>query len=183
MIAGSSLSIRSILTPLPGARWRKGAALTAEARAGRRRRPLPHRYASALGSAALLVACCGSVRADLKLCNSTSSRIGVAIGYQDGNGWATEGWWNIASQTCETLLKGTLTSRFYYVHAVDYDRGGEWAGKNNMCTSDKTFTIRGVQDCQRRGFSPTGFFEVDTNDAKDWTIRLTDPGETAARSK
>ena len=51
--------------------------------------------------------------ADLKLCNSTASRIGVAIGYQDKEGWATEGWWNIASQTCETLLKGALPSRFY----------------------------------------------------------------------
>ncbi len=118
--------------------------------------------------------------ADLKLCNATSSRIGIAIGYQDGKGWATEGWWNVSSQTCETLLKGTLASRFYYVHAVDYDRGGEWAGTNAMCTTDKTFTIRGNQDCPKRGYKRTGFFEVDTNDAKDWTIRLTDPGEGGA---
>ncbi|MCK5712194.1 MAG: DUF1036 domain-containing protein, partial [Hyphomicrobiaceae bacterium] len=65
--------------------------------------------------------------ADLTLCNSTSSRVGVSVGYQDKQGWSTEGWWNIASQTCETLLKGTVPSRFIYVHAVDYDRGGEWA--------------------------------------------------------
>lgn len=123
------------------------------------------------------------VAADLKLCNSTSSRIGVSIGYRDGDGWATEGWWNIASQTCETLLKGTLASRFYYVHAVDYDRGGEWAGANLMCTTDKSYTIRGVTDCQQRGFNRTGFFEVDTKEAKDWTIRLTDPGDSAAKPK
>ena len=72
--------------------------------------------------------------ADLKLCNTTSSRVGVAIGYQDTTGWATEGWWNIAAQTCETLLKGALPSRYFYVHAIDYDRGGEWGGKNDMCT-------------------------------------------------
>ncbi|MEX1060395.1 MAG: DUF1036 domain-containing protein, partial [Methyloceanibacter sp.] len=42
--------------------------------------------------------------ADLKLCNTTASRVGVAIGYKDAEGWATEGWWNIASHTCETLL-------------------------------------------------------------------------------
>lgn len=136
-----------------------------------------------LGAAVVFVLPCTPASADLKLCNSTSSRIGVAIGYQDRSGWATEGWWNIASQTCETLLKGTLSSRFYYVHAVDYDRGGEWAGTNQMCTADKSFTIRGVQDCKKRGFSGTGFFEVDTNDARDWTIRLTDPGETAAKPK
>ncbi|MBL7489253.1 DUF1036 domain-containing protein, partial [Frankia sp. AgW1.1] len=80
-----------------------------------------------------------AAHADLKLCNATSSRVGVAVGYQDTTGWATEGWWNIASQTCETLLKGALPSRFVYVHAVDYDRGGEWGGKNDMCTTEKSF--------------------------------------------
>lgn len=121
--------------------------------------------------------------ADLKICNATSSRIGVSVGYPDAKGWTTEGWWNIAAQSCETLLKGTLTSRYYYIHAVDYDRGGEWAGSNFMCTADKVFTIRGEQDCQRRGYKRTGFFMVDTNDAKDWTIRLTEPGEQSARTR
>lgn len=125
----------------------------------------------------------GAARADLKLCNATSSRIGVAIGYQDPKGWATEGWWNIASQTCETLLKGKLGSRFYYVHAVDYDRGGEWGGTNMMCTADKVFTIRGVEDCLRRGFKRTGFFEVDTQNSSDWTIRLTDPGDSGGKGR
>jgi uncharacterized membrane protein len=121
--------------------------------------------------------------ADLKLCNTTTSRIGVAIGYQDAKGWTTEGWWNIASQTCETIYKGTLSSKFYYIHAVDYDRGGEWAGQSYMCTTDKMFTIRGVQECLKRGYNRTGFFEVDTGDAKDWTIRLTDPNEAGPKPK
>jgi uncharacterized membrane protein len=132
---------------------------------------------------ATLMAGAAPARADLKLCNTTSSRIGVAIGYRDNTGWTTEGWWNIAAQTCETLYKGTLSSKFYYIHAIDYDRGGEWAGKSAMCTSDKMFTIRGVQDCSRRGYKNTGFFEVDTQDSKDWTIRLTDPSEAGARPK
>ena len=121
--------------------------------------------------------------ADLKLCNSTSSRVGVAIGYRDSNGWATEGWWNIASQTCETLLRGAVPSRFIYVHAVDYDRGGEWAGGNFMCTQDKSFAIRGVQDCPKRGYKRTGFFEVDTGEAREWTVRLTDPEEAGAKDR
>lgn len=134
-------------------------------------------------AAAMLALTPRPAAADLKICNATSSRVGVSVGYPDSRGWATEGWWNIASQTCETLLRGTLTSRYYYIHAVDYDRGGEWAGANFMCTADKAFTIRGEQDCQRRGYRRTGFFMVDTNDAKDWTIRLTEPGEQAARGK
>ena len=121
--------------------------------------------------------------ADLKLCNTTTSRIGVAIGYKDEQGWVSEGWWNVASQTCEVLLKGTLVARYYYIHALDYDRGGEWGGKAFMCTGDKAFTIRGVQDCQTRNFKRSGFFEVDTNEEKDWTVRLADPGEGGAATQ
>ena len=134
-------------------------------------------------SGLMLLALSGAAEADLKLCNSTSSRVGVAIGYQDRTGWATEGWWNIASQTCETLLKGPVPSRFIYVHAVDYDRGGEWVGTNFMCTEDASFAIRGVQSCTDRGYKRTGFFEVDTGEAKEWTIRLTDPDEAGGKGQ
>lgn len=120
--------------------------------------------------------------ADLKLCNTTPSRVGVAIGYKDEQGWVSEGWWNVASQTCEVLLKGTLVARYYYVHALDYDRGGEWGGKAFMCSDDKEFTVRGVDECESRGFKRSGFFEVDTNEEKDWTVRLTDPGEGASEA-
>lgn len=113
--------------------------------------------------------------ADLKICNTTPGRIGVALGYQDTTGWITEGWWTIPGETCETLLKGKLSSRFYYVHAVDYDRGGEWVGPTVMCLTDKAFAIRGNTDCESRGHKKAGFMEVDTNEAKDWTIRLSDP--------
>jgi len=113
--------------------------------------------------------------ADLTLCNATGSRVGVAIGYRDGDGWASEGWWNVSSQTCETLLRGDVPSRYIYVHAVDYDRGGAWIGTNFLCTHEKSFAIRSAEDCETRGYARTGFFEVDTGDAKEWTIRLTDP--------
>lgn len=129
----------------------------------------------------VLLTATGPAAADLKLCNATSSRIGVSLGYRDQKGWATEGWWNLAPQSCETLLNGAVPSRFIYVHAVDYDRGGEWAGGNFMCTGDKSFVIRGVQECQPRGYRRTGFFEVDTGDSKDWTIRLTDPEAQSAK--
>ena len=127
----------------------------------------------------------GSVpaRADLKLCNATQTRMGVAIGYKDPKGWATEGWWNLPSQSCEILLRGALPSRFIYVHAVDYDRGGEWVGKSFMCTQDKSFVIRGVEECVKRGYKRTGFFEVDTGDAKEWTVRLTDTDDAGAKPK
>lgn len=122
--------------------------------------------------------------ADLKLCNATTSRVGVAIGYRKADGWMTEGWWNISAKTCDTLLKGKVPSRYIYVYAIDYERGGEWAGTTRMCTAEKSFAIEGVENCVERGFQRSSFFEVDTGDAEDWTIRLSDPetpAETATR--
>jgi uncharacterized membrane protein len=139
------------------------------------------RFRALLSAVVLLLASAAPTLADLRICNATSGRIGIAIGYQSGSGWATEGWWTIAGESCETLLKGRLVSRFYYVYAVDYDRGGEWAGPTIMCTDDKAFVIQGNADCEQRGHKKAGFMEVDTNDSRDWTIRLGDPPETANR--
>jgi len=119
--------------------------------------------------------------ADFRICNVTKSRVGIALGYKDNDGWATEGWWNLTAGNCETLLRGTLAARFYYIYAVDYDRGGEWSGQAFMCTRDKEFTIRGTGDCLARGFDRTGFFEVDTGEQQTWTVQLTEAGESAQR--
>ncbi len=116
-------------------------------------------------------------RAELKLCNSTSSRIGVAIGYKDKEGWASEGWWNVDSQSCALLIQDKLRARFYYVYAFDYDKGGEWGGPIPMCTNDVEFTIKGIDNCEGRGFKKSGFFEVDTQEQTDWTVKLTDQSE------
>ena len=119
--------------------------------------------------------------ADFRLCNNTGSRVGVAIGYKDADGWTTEGWWNLPSRTCETILKGNLVARYYYVYAIDYDHGGEWMGQAFMCTRDREFTIRGIADCLARGFDRTGFFEVDTGEQRAWTVQLTESSEQAPR--
>ena len=151
-------------------------------RGHRARKPLIGVAAAVLAAGTLSLQA-APARADLKLCNSTASRIGIAIGYKDNKGWTTEGWWNVASHSCETLLKGNLIARYYYVHAVDYDRGGEWRGEANLCTDDKAFTIEGVKDCAGRGFKSTGFFEVDTGEEQSWTVRLVDPAEAAPKTQ
>ncbi|HJZ22348.1 MAG TPA: DUF1036 domain-containing protein [Bradyrhizobium sp.] len=115
--------------------------------------------------------------ADFRLCNNTSSRVGIALGYKDAEGWTTEGWWNVSSRSCETLLRGTLVARFYYIYALDYDRGGEWSGQAFMCSRDKEFTIKGTENCLARGFDRTGFFEVDTGEQRAWTVQLTESNE------
>jgi uncharacterized membrane protein len=121
-------------------------------------------------------------RADFRLCNNTSSRVGISVGYKENDGWTTEGWWNLAARSCETLLPGALVARFYYIYAIDYDRGGEWSGQAFMCTREREYTIHGTYDCLARGFDRTGFFEVDTGEQPSWTVQLTEPAELAPRT-
>ena len=127
----------------------------------------------------ILVVCLWSApaAADFRLCNNTSSRVGIALGYKGADGWTTEGWWNVSSHACETLLRGTLIARYYYIYALDYDHGGEWSGQAFMCSRDKEFTIKGTDNCLARGFDRTGFFEIDTGDQRAWTVQLTESGE------
>jgi len=131
----------------------------------------------ALTALPLTISSTGPAAADFRLCNNTSSRVGIAIGYKDNEGWTTEGWWNLPARTCETVLKGNLVARYYYVYAIDYDRGGEWMGQAYMCTRDKEFTIRGIGDCLARGYDRSGFFEVDTGEQRAWTVQLTESSE------
>jgi uncharacterized membrane protein len=150
----------------------------------------PHRFSASLPAGlipvlafALLCLCNSSAAADFRLCNNTSSRVGIALGYKDAEGWTTEGWWNVSSRSCETLLKGTLVARFYYIYALDYDRGGEWSGQAFMCSRDKEFTIKGTENCLTRGFDRTGFFEVDTGEQRAWTVQLTESNEQPAQQR
>ena len=131
---------------------------------------------AALLSFALFPLMTALAAADLRVCNKTASRVGIAIGYKAERDWTTEGWWTVDADRCATLLVGPLVSRFYYMYAVDYDQGGEWGGNTAfLCTREKEFTIEGVDDCVARGYQRTGFYEVDTREQQSWTIQLTEP--------
>nr|WP_321456307.1 DUF1036 domain-containing protein [uncultured Cohaesibacter sp.] len=122
----------------------------------------------------LLAASSLDAAADLRVCNKTSSTVGLAIGYELKGEWISEGWWNLDPDNCETVLKGLLVKTRYLVHAIDYDKGGQWNGDTFMCTKDLEFKIKGTQECVARGFERTGFFEIDTAGKQDYTVQLTD---------
>ena len=137
----------------------------------------------AITAATLILSFSGAAHADFRLCNNSSARVSVAIAYNDGQNWVTEGWWNLKTGACETLLRGPLAAQFYYVYAMD-ERGGEWRGKAYMCTRDREFRIEGRDNCLVRGFDRTGFLEIDTGkDAKSWTVQLTDAAQQPQAGK
>jgi uncharacterized membrane protein len=122
--------------------------------------------------------------ADLRICNLTTGRVGVAVGYKDAQGWVTEGWFKLNANACEAILKGDLSQRYYYVYGVDYDRGGEWSGRSFMCTREREFTVRGFDNCLSRGYDRTGFFEIDTGgEQKGWTVQFTDANRSGGQPK
>ena len=129
------------------------------------------------GIAAFTLFTLSPAAADFRLCNNTSSRVGVAIGHKEQEDWNTAGWWTLDPNKCETLLVGKLATRYFYIHAVDYDHGGAWLGKAFMCTNNGDFVIHGTEDCSVRGHDRSGFFEVDTRDQSDWTIQLNKTSE------
>src|SRR4030088_2323576 len=154
------------------------------ARVSHRPTPFAARLTAGLMPAQAFAVMClwnGSAAAACVLGNNASSRVGIALGYKDAERWTTEGCWNVSSRSCETLLRGTLVARFYYIYALDYDRGGEWSGQAFMCSRDKEFTIKGTENCLTRGFDRTGFFEVDTGEQRAWTVQLTESNEQPAQ--
>ena len=52
-----------------------------------------------------------------------------------------------------------------------------------MCTRDKEFQIRGIEECLARGFDRTRFFEIDSGEQKSWTVQLGEPERTAIPPK
>jgi uncharacterized membrane protein len=110
--------------------------------------------------------------ADLRLCNNTKGEVHVAIGYKGADNWITKGWWNLGANKCDALLTGKLTARYFYVRAVENDSGREWPGKAFLCTRPGEFTIQGAQQCSARGYDRNGFFEVDTQERREWTVQL-----------
>lgn len=113
-----------------------------------------------------------AVRSDLRVCNKSTSQVGISIGYRSGDNWQTEGWWNLPGNACETLIPGPLNSRFYYLYMIDYDLGNEFTGPAIMCTDEQEFTIVGIRDCLARGFERNGFQEIDTGDHQTWLVEI-----------
>lgn len=108
----------------------------------------------------------GMALAGLEVCNDTSAMQTVAVGYQSGEGWASEGWWNISAGDCAVVLGGKLKYRYYYLLAKSEGWSFDDQGFG-FCTSPEPFTIEGDADCKARGYADGRFREIDTGKTGD----------------
>lgn len=115
-----------------------------------------------------------ATKAEFRVCNKTTGRVGLAIGVKEGPIFITQGWFNLKPNSCETPIREDLKSGPYYIYGVDYDRGGEWSGAELLCVGDREFYVEGSADCYARGYERAGFRAVNTNAQKTWTLDITD---------
>ncbi len=128
----------------------------------------------------MLVLSAGDARADLRVCNRTGYLLNVALGSPAAEGFRTEGWWSIAADHCQAVVRGALNSRYLYLYAADIDGRSVVDGDVSMCVERRGFTIDGTAECWRRGFEAAGFVEVDTLDFDSWTVFLEEGGRLRA---
>ena len=83
-------------------------------------------------SFALIITTIVSARCQLKITNTTSQPINVAVAYQnktgDFNGYYSVGWYNILPGETKETLSGILISRNYYYYAETEDMSLAWEG-------------------------------------------------------
>ena len=116
-------------------------------------------------------------QADFRLCNNTRAASASRSATRTRKAGPPRAGGTSRPRAARRCCAERSSHDYYYIYAIDYDRGGEWSGQAFMCSRDKEFTIRGTEDCLARGFDRTGFFEVDTGEQRAWTVQLTEAGE------
>ena len=108
--------------------------------------------------------------AALELCNSTDVTLYTAVASPRDAGWTSAGWHKVRSGRCKTVVRGALKNRHYYVYAKGHDV--QFAGPHTFCTIPDGFKILGT-DCSRKGYTSTGFQQIDTGNAYSYTVSFT----------
>ena len=120
-------------------------------------------------------------RADFKICNQSAALYNVAIGAEIDQKFHTEGWWTLPANSCVTPIKGDLDAlklKYVYVYATTVTGESAFEGDWAMCIDNRRFKIEKIPDqpwnCWVRGYEQAKFKEIDTGDAKSWTVFVRD---------
>ena len=138
------------------------------------RRMLPVAACGGLAVAAL--AWGGPARAGFSVCNDSFDVLNLAVAYDPGAGFVSEGWWTIAPNRCVAVIRDRILSRYVYVFATDVFNQPLVDGGAAFCVDDGRFRIPGAGECWTRGHVGAAFAEVDIGEAEHWTLIVNTTG-------
>jgi uncharacterized membrane protein len=132
----------------------------------------------------VLLSTATSALADLRVCNRSPTNISVSVGWQDPNyGWTSWGWRNLTPGSCESLVRGAVHSRVYYLYATGPN--GQFWGPRYKAQSGGFFCINPtlkftahnrdyevqprLLNCAAAGLVGTQFDRVETGEHSDYT--------------
>ena len=108
----------------------------------------------------------------LMVCNQSLDVLNVALGFEETGEFQTEGWWSIGANRCSSVVRQSLTGRYYYLYAEDVFGQPVLSGAVPACVDAKRFKISGTSGCWVRGLREAPFAEVDTQSQSRWTVFL-----------
>ncbi|MEI9805661.1 MAG: DUF1036 domain-containing protein [Pseudolabrys sp.] len=131
--------------------------------------------------AVLLAASGHPALADFRLCNNTGGRVGGRHRLQGmPRAGRRKAGGTFRRRTCDTLLRGALVARYYYIYAVDYDRGGRMVrSRLHVLSRGKNSRFAAPITAWRAATTAPGSSRVDTTEQRSWTVQLTDSAEQA----
>jgi uncharacterized membrane protein len=107
--------------------------------------------------------------AGLTFCNRTQEMLWTAYAREVNGKKISRGWYVLMPEQCEKVIKEPLSEPFIYTYAViDAPEGPQvsgpnWSGTHIFCTKDGEFDFDDSSNCGGKGFTPSGFFRVDTD--------------------
>ena len=107
--------------------------------------------------------------AGLTFCNRTQEMLWTAYGREVNGKKISRGWYVLMPEQCEKVIKEPLSEPYIYTYAViDAPEGPQvsgpnWSGTHIFCTKDGEFDFDDSSNCGGKGFTPSGFYRVDTD--------------------
>jgi uncharacterized membrane protein len=78
----------------------------------------------------------------------------------------SKGWYRLQPEQCEKVIKEQLAEPYIYAFAAAERSEGvpeTWGGTKPFCTKESTFDFEDSTNCGGKGFTSTGFFQIDTS--------------------
>lgn len=114
-------------------------------------------------------------KADLVICNKSSTKAYIAVAYYKTDYWNSSGWTSVYRGECETVFLGNIKLNAPYLYVAD-DNWNQWSVSRS--TRNQSFCIRqsafNIDDADQRcvdGMFPVTFQRI-TSTSYDKTINL-----------